>query len=128
LSAADLHERMVMNSSIDLHQDVKMFTSEGERKGGFRLEKTFDFSSFNQGSSRKRMSRRHYNETFNNTKFATRIIPFHNTNILQVDEKGNTTLHTDQPNNLLLTSNPDVQTGHITHRSEIIGKARDNQK
>ncbi|CAI2362680.1 unnamed protein product [Moneuplotes crassus] len=58
--------RMLTNSSIDLHRDVRMFTAEGERKSKKRLEESLNqYDSFL--NTTRRMSRKVYQDRFNNS-------------------------------------------------------------
>mmetsp|Transcript_11500 Transcript_11500/g.10167 ORF Transcript_11500/g.10167 Transcript_11500/m.10167 type:complete len:299 (+) Transcript_11500:631-1527(+) len=112
--------RMVTNSSIDLHKDVRMQTAAGGRLGTTGFEPTLNDSSLMNDTMK--MSRKYYNDTFNQPNFFTRIIPFHNMDNIKVNEKGNDTLLTEDVHQILLNTNNEAQTGHVTHRSEIAEK------
>lgn len=118
-----------MNSSVDLHQNVKMKLEGTERKGIQGTLNPFDetmgSTSINQNTF-KRMSRREYETSFENSKLHSRLLPFHPMNILQIDDHlNNTTQNQTQRDNFI---QGERVTGYVSHRNELTEKINNHKK
>jgi hypothetical protein len=118
----EVQQQNILETTMNLKAGVRLQTATGSRSGrkGMTEGDSFGFGFGSRGSS-NRMTRREYMNSFDTSSTMGKLLSFHQSNILQVDEKINFTApNTQRMNQTTDDAKSDSIDGSITHRTELI--------